>query len=230
MTTPTITRKVLTIDAVRHSIKNLQKPYIHEQFLAYLHIRKRGIEQGSMTQIDPKWSEIDQLLRVEGGPPNKPFYRPISSRKKKSAAGYWLNPNIPGSYAASSLRHTSQFMLDSNNEFTLLADHAEQALKAHLRNTPQPAWMFAGYLLRNYSFPPGSATVEDLIDGFCTLFRFDASNAPNNKPSAGTSQRDADFSTLFTVGDEPDIQWFEPLAAAQEQTHVNMNKKDRVHD
>jgi hypothetical protein len=197
---PVPPRKVLTLDAVRRSIEALHKPYIHEQFLAYLHIRKRGVESGSTRAIEPVWTEVGALLAVGGGPPNKPNYRPFSSRSKRDPAGYWLNPNIPGSFAPRSLRTTSRFMLNAaGNGFDLPADHAAQALAVHLKGKRQPAWPFAGYFLRNYSFDPAASAVSDLIDGFRQVFRFDSAD------------RGSDFDTLFTTGGEPNITWFEPL-------------------
>lgn len=192
-------RNVLTLDAVRRSIEALQKPYIHEQFLAYLHIRKRGIESGSMTGIEPIWTEVGKLLAVDGGPSNKPNYRPFSSRTRHDPAGYWLNRNIPGSYAPSSGRRAQRFMLDASGKgFSLPPDHAKQALNIHLRGKRQPAWPFAGYFLRNYSFAPSAVGVRDLIDGFRKVFRFDSADPGS------------DFDILFTRGREPDIKWFEP--------------------
>ncbi|MGW0247994.1 hypothetical protein ACWDYH_15310 [Nocardia goodfellowii] len=193
-------RKVLTVDAVRRSIDTLHKPFIHEQFLAYLHIRKRGIEEGATTNIEPVWAEVSKLLAVDGGPTNKPNYLPFSSRTTHDPSRYWKNSNIAGSYAPSSLRRKSRFMLDaSERKFSLPADHAQQALAVHLDNHRQPAWPFAGFFLRNYSFDSSAATVADLIDGFCQLFRFDATGAGS------------DFDTLFTTGTEPDIAWFESM-------------------
>lgn len=193
-------RKVLTLHAVRLSIEALHKPYIHEQFLAYLHIRKRGVESGSMTGIEPVWTEVGRLLAVDGGPPNKPNYRPFSSRSRHDPAGYWLNPNIPGSFAPRSLRTTSRFMLNAAGDgFDLPTGHAAQALAVHLRRKRQPAWPFAGYFLRNYSFDPAVSGVSDLIDAFRQVFRFDSADPGS------------DFDTLFTTGGEPDIAWFESL-------------------
>lgn len=202
MTIPDPPRKVLTVDAVRQSIAALHKPFIHEQFIAYLHIRKRGVEDGSMIDIEPRWGDVSDLLAVAGGPPNKPHYRPVSSRTKHDPSGYWLNPNIPGSYAPKSLRSVSRFMLDSAGNFSLPNDHAQQSLAAHLKGKRQPAWPFASFFLRNYSFDPSAATIDDLIDGFRRVFRFDSTGP-------GT-----DFDTLFTIGDGPDIEWFETLEAA----------------
>lgn len=199
---PSVSKQnVLTIEAVRRAIEALHKPFIHEQFIAYLHLRERGVTAGSMTSIEPSWMvTVSKLLGVPGGGPARPHYLPIASRKKKDPAGYWMNPNIPGSYAPKSLRKASQFMLNATGDgFDLPPDHAAQALSSHLGGARQPAWMFAAFLLRNYGFDPSASTAADLIDGFRAVFRFD------------TTGPGTDFDTLFTVGNEPEITWFETL-------------------
>lgn len=200
MTGPTPPRQVLTLDAVRRSIKELHKSSIHEQFLGYLHARACGIKQGTTTGITPDMSEISRLLAVPGGPANKPHFLPMSSRTKQDLSGHWLNPNIPGSFAPSSIRAASQFMRGTQTgKFDLPSDHVTRALTNHLNGTPRPVWPLAAYLLRNYSFDPDATGPQDLVDGFCEVFLFDSTDAGS------------DFDALFTTGDEPQIAWFEPL-------------------
>lgn len=191
---------MLTINAVRRSIEELHKSSIHEQFLGYLHARACGIEQGTTTGITPDMSEISRLLTVPGGPANKPHFLPMSSRTKQDLSGHWLNPNIPGSFAPSSLRAASQFMRGTQTgKFDLPSDHVGRALTNHLNGAPRPVWPLAAYLLRNHSFDPDATDAQDLIDGFCKVFLFDSTDAGS------------DFDTLFTTGGEPQIAWFEPL-------------------
>lgn len=191
-------RTALSLEAVRLSIKRLHKSNIHEQFIAYLHVRKRSIELGTATAITPKFSEVAELLEVPGGPPNKPHFLPFSSRSQNGIGGHWMNPNIPGSFAPSSLRARSSFMRGSRKgQFSLPADHVEKALENHLNGERRDVWTLASYLLRNYSFPEDASTVDDLIDGFCRVFLF------------GSTAEGSDFDKLFTVGNEPTIQWFE---------------------
>lgn len=153
-----------------------------------------------MNGIEPVWAEVGRMLAVEGGPPNKPYYRPFSSRTRHDPAGYWLNKNIPGSYAPRSLRNKSRFMLNASADgFDLPPGHAAQALDVHLNRKRQPAWAFAGYFLRDYGFDPSATTADDLVTGFRAVFRFDS------------AEIGSDFDTLFTTGDEPDISWFEPV-------------------
>lgn len=217
---------MLTIDAVRRSIEALQKSNIHEQFLGYLHARKCGVEQGSMVGISPDWSEVSRLLAVDGGPVNKPHFLPMTSRNKSDQSRFWLNPHIPGSFAPSSIRKASQFMLSSSpgsraaGKFYLPADHAEQALAGHLNGARRPVWPLAGFLLRNYSFSPSAdgfnpeEGVSELIEGFRRVFRFDS------------TESGSDFDTLFTVGDEPDIDWFQPMQTEEPEAD---STEDEIH-
>lgn len=203
MTTPSLTRKVLKIDAVRLSIQELHRSNVHEQFLAYLFARKWAIEQGTLTRIKPNMNEIKAILEVPGGPPNKPYFMPISSRTRKHISGHWLNPNPAGSYAPSSLREASSFMRGAApRSYDLPDNHAQQSLDNHLNGVRQEVWQLAAYLLRNYSFAPTMSTASDLVDSFREVFLFESA-APGS-----------DFDTLFTTGNEPDIKWFEPIIPA----------------
>jgi hypothetical protein len=132
---------VLTLAAVKAGIETLQNRRIHEQFPAYLHLRQRGLAAGSLSGIEPVWHDVSELLKVPGGPPAKPHYRPFASRNLKDPSRYWLNENLAGSYAPSSLRST--FMLDQDGAFALPPDHASQALRVLLKSTRVPAWALA---------------------------------------------------------------------------------------
>jgi hypothetical protein len=178
----------------------LQSHRIHEQFPAYLHVRQRAIEAGSFSDIEPVWREVGELLRMPGGAPTKPHYRPFASRNLRDPSGYWFNENLAGSYAPSSIRSTSRFMLnEAGTGFALRPDHAQQAFTILLKGTRVPAWALAAYYLRNYGFAfEGRGGCDELIAAFKHEFQFDHGD---------------DFEVLFddehplTIG-----EWFEPLA------------------
>jgi hypothetical protein len=195
--------KVLTLQAVKAGIERLQGQHIHEQFPAYLHLRQRGMASGSITSIEPEWSQVGELLKMPGGPPTKPNYRPFSSRKIKDPSGYWFNRNLAGSYAPSSVRSTSRFMLNANGDgFALPADHAQRALTILLKGSKVPAWALAAYYLRNYGFTfEGEGGHPELIAAFKSEFLF---------------EEGSDFSTLFEDHPPPlaPTAWFEPFDPA----------------
>ncbi|MFI6686279.1 hypothetical protein [Streptomyces sp. NPDC050485] len=201
--------RVLTLRVVRAGIDTLQGQRIHEQFPAYLHLRQRALASGSLTDIEPAWNEVGELLNMPGGPPNKPNYRPFASRNLKDPSGYWFNRNLAGSYAPSSVRSTSQFMLNpAGDGFALPSDHASQALTTFLKGTKVPAWALAAYYLRNYGFSfEGDGGYADLIVAFKQEFLFGQSS---------------DFDILFE--DEDPLltsDWYESFVPAERQEAVD---------
>lgn len=190
------TLHVLTLEAIKAGLATLQSQRIHEHFPGYLHLRQRAVTTGSLTHIEPKWSEVGRLLKMPGGPPSKPNYRPFSANNLKDPSGYWYNRNLAGSYARSSIRSTSRFMLNDEG-FALPPDHAQQALAILLKDTKVPAWALAAFYLRNYGFKfEGEGGYRELIDAFKKEFLF---------------EEDPDFDVLFD-DTEPLLptRWFEP--------------------
>lgn len=195
------TRHVLTVGAVKAGIEALKAQRIHEHFPAYLHLRKCTVDSGSLTNLEPEWKEVSDLLRMPGGPATKPHYRPFSSVNRSDEGGYWYNPNLAGSYAPKSMRATSSFMLNTRgNGYELPPDHAQEALTRLLREEPVPAWALAAYYLRNYAFYfDGVGGHDELITAFRAEFGF---------------EQDTDFDTLFSA-EEPAASpgdWFERFA------------------
>ena len=158
-----------------------------------------GIEQDRQRDIEPNLAKLAELIRVPGGPEGKPYYRPFSSRQKRNGNGYWLNQNLAGSYAPSSLRKASSFMLDeSRKAFTMPADSAAQALELLLGGRPVPAWAFAAYLMRDLAFGANARSSADLVSEFRKLFHFES------------PEFDSEFGRLFTNEDAPVSEVFQP--------------------
>ena len=149
------------------AISDLQSQRIHPWFLAYLHLRQRSIEQGSSDDIEPHWEELARYMRVSGGPPGKPFYRPLWNGKGSDPGRFWLNPNLAGSYSPSSVRELARKVVDTHgSHFELRPNHAEAAFKYLLNETRVSALALAAYLFRDFGFaadrplePPDLAAV-----------------------------------------------------------------------
>ncbi|MER5631549.1 hypothetical protein [Streptomyces nitrosporeus] len=197
---------VLTTEAVKAGINALKRQRIHEHFPAYLHLRKLAVTSGSLTDLSPEWKGVSDLLRMPGGPPTKPHYRPFSSVNRKDESGYWYNKNLAGSYAPKSMRATSAFMLNTNgDEYELPVDHAQQALERLLKGKKVPAWALAAYYLRNHAFIfEGEGGYEELISAFVKEFGFEE----------GT-----DFHVLFEEVEPTQFSddWFEPFPRVADQ-------------
>ena len=108
-------------------------------------------------------------LDVPKGPQR--FYRPFASRGK----GYWMNSNLAGSFAPSSLRDERKGMFyTSEGKLSLPAPDRIAAL--FLKEGPVPVWALAAYLYRNCSFSSSQKTAGDteLIDLFKREFKITA--------------------------------------------------------
>jgi len=161
---------VLTLDAVQWGIAELKRAKVHPFFLAYLHLRKRGSEDGTQSMITADWDELGTYLAVSGGPPGKPFYRPIWNGNVQDVGRYWLNPNIAGSYAPSSLRGVPRKVVDTNgSEFMLRSNHARLARRHLLYDDTISALAFAAFFYRNHGFvtddvePPEPHDLEHVL-------------------------------------------------------------------
>jgi hypothetical protein len=199
---------VLTREAVKAGISSLKGQRIHEHFPAYLHLRKLAVASGSLTDLSPDWKDVSDLLRMPGGPPTKPHYRPFSSVNRKDESGYWYNRNLAGSYAPKSMRATSAFMLETNGDgYELPVNHAQQALERLLKGKKVPAWALAAYYLRNYAFIfEGNGGYDELISAFTKEFGF---------------EEDTDFHVLFEDEEPPQFSdgWFESFPRVPDQSN-----------
>jgi hypothetical protein len=193
---------VLTVEAVQWAISDLQSQRIHPWFLAYLHLRQRSVEEGSSDDIEPHWEELGRYMRIRGGPPGKPFYRPLWNGKGSDPARFWMNPNLAGSYSPSSVRELVRKVVDTHSShFELRPNHVEAAFKYLLNESRVSALALAAYLFRDYGF---------------------AADRPLDPMDLGAVLRqtfyflpsDSDFATLFVEIVPPAVQhWFEPLSA-----------------
>lgn len=173
---------VLTRAAVAAGVRALQAVRVHEAFVAYLHLRRVAARTARTTGLSPDWNgEVHEWLEVEGGPPRKPHFRPLASRSR-DAATYWMNPNLAGSYAKSSLREDMRALLVApDGTFQVPADAAGDydpvpVASAMLpSNEVIPMWALGAFLYRERAFvgpldePPGIEAVNDV---FCSEFEW----------------------------------------------------------
>lgn len=193
---------LLTVDAVKWSLGELTGRRIHEWFLPYLQLHRRA--QLDSGEIDPRWLELEPLLEMPGGPPNKPNYRPFHSRSSKGGASFWFQKNLAGSYAPSSMRSSVRYFHDGT-QFRLPVDHVDWARKHLLFDHPVSAYAMGGYFLRNFGFAPseGQPSAADVVVGLRQWFEL---------------SDDGMFDTLFDASvPEVDFEWFAPSDTQEEQ-------------
>jgi hypothetical protein len=196
---------VLTTDVVRWGIDTLGGRRIHPAFVFYLYLRKTA-RQGDIADATASSAELQAWLSMAGGPPDRPYYRPMRERgtqKGVLARTFWTQPNLSGSWSPKSLERigAARWMVNADHEYVLPSNHAALALERLLFNEPVSALATAAYFLRNDGFVlSGEPDRWDLIAAFQTKFDFDRVD-------------DADFATLFSVGEHEGLgwDWFEPV-------------------
>lgn len=198
----TANEHVLTIEAVRWAVRELTKQQIHPFFLAYLHLRKQAAAQESEQDIRPNWEQLGELMRMSGGPPGKPYFRPLWHGKGADPGRYWLNPNLAGSYSPSSLRDVPYLVVDRNaSRFSLKPNHAALARKFLLYDETVSVFALGAYLYRDFAIldgmPPGPLDLARLV---YREFAF-----------GGDSVGEAAALFSSEVPNQP-AAWFEPLS------------------
>lgn len=163
---------VVTLEAVRASIAALRTRLVHPYFPAYLHLRRQAAKQGTQKAIRPKWSELGRFLEVPGGP--QPHYRPFWA-ERADAGQEWLNRNLAGSFAPSSLRDVPRRVVDTDGDrrFLLRERHWERARQHLAYGQRIPVLALAGYFLRNHALlAPSTPGRDDLVRVFLTEFGY----------------------------------------------------------
>ena len=211
LSTPSATIKshVVRTDAVRRGIKDVRKQSFHQFFPAYLHLRQLAGRKGALTGLAPDWSSLGEYLRVAGAPRTHPFYRPFMPATWSEGRA-WLNTNLAGSWAGSSLREGQPPLLvvqyDSDTQtFALREKHWELARQHLLDGRRVNIVPLAVFLYRDFAVesdrPPNA---DDLVAIFRKDFGYDS-------PSDN-----AEFEFLYDVTNVPDSNtWFEPFQAVE---------------
>lgn len=189
---PDTSPEFLAIPVVKWAISELKKARIHPFFLAYLILRRHSVVSASNSGLSPNWvEEVGPLLAIPGGPPTKPYYRPFFDKDVRDESRYWMNRNLAGSYATSSIRKLAgELVSGSGNKYSLTEGHFARAVTTLISSTPVNAYAFSAFLFRNHGFStsvPGGQP-DMLVDALRVFLKFDSSDQGNDE-----------FHTLFTV-------------------------------
>lgn len=169
---------VVPIPRVRECIDTLLSRDTHPFFIAYLYLRQLAAREGSLRGLKPSWSELGKYLEVPGGPPGKPYLRPFWHRERKTGQE-WLNENLAGSFAPSSIRDVPALVVETDAErrYNLRPDHWEAAREHLLFGRPLSVLALAAFLFRDYGFIADSMpTPTDLVQVFRQQFGYSDSD------------------------------------------------------
>lgn len=120
-----------------------------------------------------------RYLRAEGAPPRSPYVRPFKSRGRGLE---FVNINVSGSYAPSSIREAGKFVdvvdvegTGQDANYILIEDHAHAALNSLLSNKKVRAASLAAFLYRDYGFVLEEPSILRVLNIFRDEFGLRAS-------------------------------------------------------
>ncbi len=197
---------VLRPEIVAGAVQRLRQRKVHTLFPGYLHLQQRAGVLGRLDDLQPDFlSFFKQFFEVRDHPLGSPFIKPFTELRP-SARNLWLNENVAGSYAPSSLRTGKPFraVVDlEGRRYSLPPDHASRALKHLLYGEQLSILDVAIFLYRDYGITAKQPTVWHIVDVFTYEFGYVAN------PGDGTNQS---FRTLFwhDTTQEGGAEWFVP--------------------
>lgn len=165
---------VLSISVIQSARHALEEQRSHEQIILYLALLKQRAEKGPDAELSTEMLNED-LRRWLKVPTDGDFcyYRPFTSR----GDSFWMNNNLAGSYAPSSLRGDKQGLFYGNDGVPCVPDakDVKAVLLKSKAASPLPAWAVAGYLFRNALLATGkeSPDLNDLVILFRKVFGID---------------------------------------------------------
>lgn len=191
---------------VARSLVRLREQRTHPLFAGYLHLQYRSTQLGRLGNLKPDFlSYFKKFFQVADHPLGTPYIR-VFTDQKASEKNLWLNENVAGSYAPSSLRPTQPFrqvVEVENKEYSLFPDHAELALEHLLYKSQVQIADLSTFLYRDYGLLDEGG-VSQLVDTFA--YEFGYSDRFGGKISA-------EFNTLFSAQSVENWSkdWLEPI-------------------
>ncbi len=178
---------------VAQSLSRLREQKTHTLFAGYLYLQQLASKWGRLEDLQPDFlTFFQQFFFVDKHPLGAPYIKPFTE-KPASAKNLWLNENVAGSYAPSSLRLGQPFrqVVDlKERKYSLPPDHAQRAFTRLLYSDPVQVADLAVVLYRDFGLLDDSVSIEDLIDIFA--YEFGYTNEPGSTP-------DEKFSTLYSL-------------------------------
>lgn len=192
---------------VAQSLVRLREQKTHTLFAGYLHLQQRASQLGRLQDLQPEFLPFFKRFFFVGNHPlGTPYIKPFTEQKA-STKNLWLNENVAGSYAPSSVRPEQPFRQVVNIEgkkYSLRPDHARRALEFLLYSNPVQAADLAVFLYRDFGLLGDSRTIKDVIDIFAYEFGY------VSEPGAPLSE---EFQTLYSLESEASWEedWLEPI-------------------
>ncbi|MBS1187846.1 MAG: hypothetical protein H6R04_1864 [Burkholderiaceae bacterium] len=172
----------LDLGFVARCIHHLRSQKIHRHFAGYLCLCFTATREGRERNLKPAFKAFfDRFLLVGDAPEATPYVVPFNE-SGSSDANVWLNGNVAGSYAVSSLRPQAPlrrvaelFGTGKSATFSLVEEHESACLEHLLFGHPVNAVALSGFLFRDHSFiltNGQTPTITDLVRELYVLLGF----------------------------------------------------------
>lgn len=172
----------LDLGFVARCIEHLRGQKIHRHFAGYLCLCFTSTLEGRREKLKPGFKTFfDRFLAVGDAPESTPYIVPFSDSGSPDA-NVWLNSNVAGSYAVSSLRPQAPlrrvaelFGTGKSATFTLVDEHESACLEHLLFSHTINAVALAGFLFRDHAFVLSDGqtpTLADLLKELYVLLGF----------------------------------------------------------
>lgn len=161
---------VIELAVVRKSIEILRRSKIHELFPGYLCAKLESVKQNRTSSLKPNFkSFFDLYLKPGGESRERPYLRPFS-RTGAENSDIWMNQNVAGSYAPSSIRGDSPLRhvieVSSDRKYSLKNNHAELAFTHLAFKTKIPVVSLAVFMFRDFGFELEELSLHDVVNAF----------------------------------------------------------------
>ncbi|HMG76074.1 MAG TPA: hypothetical protein VK582_21405 [Pyrinomonadaceae bacterium] len=195
--------KVVRKPIIARSLHNLREQKTHTLFSGYLYLQKLSSQLGRLDDLKPEFiSYFKKFFSVKDHPLGTPYIK-LFTEQAPSNKNLWLNQNVAGSYAPSSLRIGKAFRQVVNiqgTKYSLPPDHGRRAYEHLLFSMPVSVIDLAIVLYRNFGVNVEAATSMDIVEIFA--YEFGYSNQPGGEVND-------DFRMLYSL--EPAISPNEEL-------------------
>jgi predicted ATPase len=196
---------------VARAIRRLRGRQIHPLFAGYLHLQERAAHLGRPEDLQPDFSGFyKRYFYVPDHPIGTPYIKPFTD-KPANVRNLWLNKNVAGSYAPSSLREDQPFrrvvQIDADGRYSLRPNHARLARKHLLYDQAVSAVDLAIFLYRDYGLTGTEIVAASFVDVFVERFGYadKLKDRPPNEFDALYEAEDEELSRPLEVASDFDV-------------------------
>ncbi len=174
-----MSKYVLDPDAVNSCMHRLIETPVHRLFPGYLCLKQQSNLKQRISDLPfPATDFFDAYFRIRDA--DKPYFVPFTQAADPDIPSLWLNDNVSGTYAPSSLRASSPLRRVAeieqgghNSRWGLEEEHWTLARHYLCEGQHLPVESLAAFLFRDYAFETDDPSAYTLVCTFTEDFGYD---------------------------------------------------------